>query len=93
MGHVQGDGNMMVFSNAKLIHEPHMFEISSAFLQGKKLRNVELHIVVESLLLQEAQLHGEIDLAKHVDSLVAHERHRPQNATAVVKRRYGTAAR
>ena len=26
---------------------------------------------------QEAQLHGEIDLDKHVDSLVVHERHRP----------------
>jgi len=31
-------------------------------------------------MYKEAQLHGEIDLAKHVDSLVAHERHRAKHA-------------
>ncbi|CAL1163964.1 unnamed protein product [Cladocopium goreaui] len=36
-------------------------------------------------MYKEAQLHGEIDLDKHVDSLVVHERHRAKHADFVKK--------
>jgi len=36
-------------------------------------------------MYKEAQLHGEIDLTKHVDALVVHERHRAKQSEFVKK--------
>ena len=54
---------------------------TSPELQATTAHKFTLNVLVDQLISlwvqQEAQLHGEIDLRKHVDRLVANERHRP----------------